>query len=80
MEMCASNEGGDDMHKTLILAATLAFALSTGALAKEPCHDPKTGKFIKCPPPAAAHATQCKLGKPCGGACIAKDKVCHVKS
>jgi hypothetical protein len=68
------------MHKTLILAGALAFVLSTGALAKEPCHDPKTGKFIKCPPPAASHAPQCKTGKACGNTCIAKDKACHVKA
>jgi hypothetical protein len=60
------------------------------AVGAAPCKDAK-GKFIKCPPPAAATtatsvkttttsktpAKICKTGKPCGNACIAKDKVCH---
>lgn len=27
--------------------------------------------------PSVAHAPVCKVGKPCGRSCIAKDKVCH---
>jgi hypothetical protein len=63
------------MQKSLILALGLALAISSGALAKDkPCRDAK-GHFAKCPPPAAA--PMCKVGKPCGKSCIAKDKVCH---
>ena len=65
------------MQKTLVLAFSLALAISSGAFAKdEPCRDAK-GHFAKCPP--AATAPMCKTGKPCGKTCIAKDKVCHVK-
>jgi hypothetical protein len=53
------------MHRTLTIVAALALSLAaTGALAKEPCRDATTGKFIKCaavvmpatPPPAGATA------------------------
>ena len=54
------------MRKALVLAATLAIALSSAgaSLAAAPCRDAK-GKFIKCPPPAAAPAkpTKCKDAK-----------------
>jgi hypothetical protein len=66
------------MRKTLALAATLALALSTGAMAKEQCHDSRTGRFMKCPPPHASHAMHCSKGKACGDSCIARDKVCHI--
>jgi ABC-type proline/glycine betaine transport system substrate-binding protein len=91
----------------LAVASALLFASAADA-AK--CKDPKTGKFIKCPPAAAATASpsakpasaaakpvsatapamasasapaksgapHCTTGKPCGKACIAKDKVCHM--
>ena len=44
------------MRKTLVTAATLAFALtafSAGDVFAAQCKDAK-GKFMKCPPPAAA--------------------------
>ena len=68
----------------LTAAAALSLFIGTAAGAGAPCKDNK-GKFIKCPPPPAAPAKPaaktaskvCKTGKPCGNACIAKDKVCH---
>ena len=52
--------------RTLVLATTttLSLAMAGNALAAAPCKDAK-GKFIKCPPPAAAKpaATRCKDGK-----------------
>ena len=36
----------------LAVAAALSLVIGTAAGAA-PCKDPKTGKFIKCPPPAA---------------------------
>lgn len=63
------------MTRILTLAAVLAMAASTALAA--PCRDDH-GKFIKCPPPPAAHHDPvCKIGKPCGHSCIARDKVCH---
>ena len=63
--------------RSLVLAAVLSLALVPAAFAKAPCRDAH-GKFMKCPPPAAAeHHPICKAGKPCGNSCIAKDKVCH---
>jgi hypothetical protein len=74
------------MHKMLVLAAVAALALASAADAKQ-CKDTKTGKFIKCPPTAAAPATtgaatgkaapHCTKGKPCGNACIKTTDVCH---
>ena len=71
------------MRRVLTLIATAAFALSiAGAADAAACRDAK-GKFIKCPPPAAAStmatggAPNCKKGKACGHSCIAVDKVCH---
>lgn len=71
----------------LTAVATISLVIGTVAGAAAPCKDPKTGKFIKCPPPAPATTTTtktttttakvCKVGKPCGNSCIAKDKVCH---
>jgi uncharacterized membrane protein len=59
-----------------MLAAVLALTASA-AIAAPACRDAK-GKFVKCPPPAAAeHHPVCKTGKPCGNTCIAKEKVCH---
>lgn len=47
------------MTKTLMLAVTLAAALSTGSAFAAPCKDAK-GKFIKCPAAAApAKAQRC---------------------
>ena len=77
------------VRKFLTAAAVMSLFIGT-AVGAAPCKDAK-GKFIKCPPPAAATvkttatkvtatktATKvCKVGKPCGNSCIAKDKVCH---
>ena len=43
------------MRRPLACLAAFAFvaSLSGAALADPPCKDPKTGKFMKCPPPAA---------------------------
>lgn len=48
------------MRRTLSLftVAAFAFSLAGAASAAAPCRDAK-GKFIKCPPPAAAK-TQCR--------------------
>ena len=51
------------MRKILIAAALAAFTLSAGpSFAAEACRDAK-GKFIKCPPPAAAKKAVCKDDK-----------------
>ena len=48
-----------------------------GAGKSAQCRDAK-GKFIKCPPPAAASAKpHCTKGKPCGNTCIKATDVCH---
>ena len=50
------------MRKTLATVATLAFALtvfSAGDVFAAQCKDAK-GKFMKCPPPAAAVAKKCR--------------------
>jgi hypothetical protein len=64
--------------RSLILAlAVLTLASTVDAAA---CRDPKTGHFLKCPPPAPAAATaapRCVKGKVCGHSCIAIDKICH---
>jgi hypothetical protein len=74
------------MQKMLVLAAVAALALASVADAKQ-CKDTTTGKFIKCPPPAAAPAAtssatgkaapHCTKGKPCGNTCIKTTDVCH---
>jgi hypothetical protein len=70
------------MKRILLTAAVLVMAAST-AMAATQCKDPKTGKFVKCPPPAASSAPassgapHCTTGKPCGHTCIAKNKTCH---
>jgi len=77
------------VRKMLAAAAVMSLFIGT-AVGAAPCKDAK-GKFIKCPPAAAAvvkttatkmTATKtttkvCKVGKPCGNGCIAKNKVCH---
>jgi hypothetical protein len=75
------------IRKTLL--AVTAMSLLASAAFGASCTDPKTHKFIKCPPPATAtvktttttttHTSGpvCKTGKPCGNSCIAKNKVCH---
>ena len=65
------------IRKTLLAVAALSL-LGSAAIGA-PCKDPKTGTFIKCPPPATAAAKPkvWKTGKPCGNSCIAKDKACH---
>lgn len=40
-----------------LLTAAAALALVATPAAAAPCKDPKTGKFVKCPP---AKATRCK--------------------
>lgn len=72
------------MLRTLTIVA--AFALAAGSAsaqkidAKGHCHDAK-GKMAAMSVCKATTTTtttkQCKTGKPCGNACIAKDKVCH---
>ena len=37
------------MLRTLAFTLLAAFRLSTGFANAKSCHDPKTGKFIKCP-------------------------------
>ncbi|MBV9996282.1 MAG: hypothetical protein JO127_13840 [Caulobacteraceae bacterium] len=44
------------MRRSLALIAAVAIALAAGAADAKQCKDPKTGKFIKCPPAAAATA------------------------
>ncbi len=63
------------MIKAFAITLALALAVSGTAVAK-PCRDDH-GKFMKCPPPAMSEAPHCKIGKPCGKSCIAKDKICH---
>ena len=72
------------MTRTLVLALVIALAAGAADAAKQQCKDPKTGKFIKCPPPSSAvfpsapkGAPHCTTGIPCGSTCIAKGKVCH---
>ncbi len=43
-------------------AMLVAFAIAGPALAAAPCKDAK-GKFMKCPPPAAAPASKCRNAK-----------------
>lgn len=68
------------MFKTLAIAATLT--LLAGAADAKSCRDAK-GKFMKCPPAAAAPMTpakkapNCKKGKLCGNSCISMKDVCH---
>ena len=63
--------------RSIALAVVLSLALVPAAFAKDACRDAK-GHFAKCPPPAImSHHPVCKMGKPCGNSCIAKDKVCH---
>jgi hypothetical protein len=71
------------MRLVLIAIAALAFATASAAGSyklddKGKCHGPD-GKFVKTELCKADAAPVCKTGKPCGKACIAKDKVCHVK-
>ena len=75
--------------RIILLAAIAALAFAGTADAKQ-CKD-ATGKFIKCPPAAAATTPtatpaatattstppKCVKGKVCGKTCIAVDKVCH---
>ncbi len=75
------------MRKRLFMAAIAAIVFSSAAeAAATKCHDPKTGKFIKCPPPAAATVApasskagpkHCVKGKACGNTCIKVSDVCH---
>ena len=113
------------MRRSIVAVAVLAFSIAAvGASNAAICKDPKTGKIVKCPAPAAAPAKPgapcrdaktgklikcgaptpmlpmlmhhnpppshgpaiaanhggpivCKTGKPCGNACIPKDRQCH---
>jgi hypothetical protein len=57
----------------IALAVAALFVASSASRA--PCRDDH-GRFIKCPA-VEEHHPVCKVGKPCGHSCIAKDKVCH---
>jgi hypothetical protein len=59
------------MRIALALAALIAATSASAA----PCRDAH-GRFITCPVVVVRHPV-CKVGKACGGSCIAKDKVCH---
>ena len=50
------------MQTKLALALVAALTLSLGgqAFAAAPCKDPKTGKFMACPKPAASAAARCR--------------------
>jgi hypothetical protein len=73
----------------LLAAAAVVFALSAvpafagdagppySLNTKGQCVDAKH-KFAAAAKCAPAPAPQCKVGKPCGKSCIAKDKVCHI--
>ncbi len=61
----------------LDVPSTFAAASHSVVLGAASCRD-ANGHFAKCPPPAImSHHPICKVGKPCGNSCIAKDKVCH---
>ena len=45
---------------TAFTALAVALAIAGGADAAARCKDPKTGKFIKCPPAAASTVTTTK--------------------
>ena len=62
--------------RSMILAALAALAFAS-AVTAAPCRDPATGKFTKCPAVVVVKHPVCKVGKACGGSCIAMDKVCH---
>lgn len=75
------HKGALPMKSAFILIAVLA--LAAGSADAKSCTDAKN-KFTKCPPAATASMVApasvgpvCKVGKPCGKSCIAKDKVCH---
>lgn len=63
-----------------LVLVTVLGAASAGAKTKpDHCRD-ASGQFIKCQTAASQSTGQapvCKVGKPCGKSCIAKDKVCH---
>jgi hypothetical protein len=50
------------MTRMLLLAAASLSMLAAPAAIAAPCKDAK-GKFIKCPPPAAAKPVRCKDAK-----------------
>ena len=58
------------MKRTIALLAALALSAAFSAEAAAPCRDAK-GKFIKCPPPAAAAKLSATSAKP-GGAMMAR--------
>ncbi len=61
----------------LLTIATVAALTFASAATAGPCRD-AGGKFIKCPVAVVVvKHPNCKVGKACGGSCIAMDKVCH---
>ena len=50
------------IRSILIAAAGLLLVMGT-ATAAAPCKDPKTGKFIKCPPAKPAPTKRCRNAK-----------------
>lgn len=48
------------MRKIVATALSLGLLIVAVPVIAAPCKDPKTGKFIKCPPAAPAKATRCK--------------------
>jgi hypothetical protein len=57
------------------IAFALAALIAATSASAAPCRDAH-GRFITCPV-VETHHPNCKVGKPCGGSCISKDKVCH---
>jgi hypothetical protein len=51
------------IRSLLVAAAAMSLLIGTGAGAAPPCKDPKTHKFIKCPPPAAKATTTAKTNR-----------------
>ena len=48
--------------RAILASASVAALLFASSAVAAPCKDAK-GKFIKCPPPAAATSTRCKDAK-----------------
>jgi hypothetical protein len=51
------------IRSMLATAALVSLTLGAVAAPAAPCKDPRTGKFVKCPPPAAASGARCKDAK-----------------
>jgi len=50
------------MRSLMAVAAALTLVAGSAPALAAPCKDPKTGKFVKCPP-APAKAKRCKDAK-----------------